>query len=144
VIAHDGDSVVGLLDYSTSRVTSRLERITMLARLLGPIGFARALPVVYARLRVDTPVPPDAFFIANVRVDECQRGRGIGAQLMEWADQHARETGRPRMALQTFTNNPAMRLYERMGFRVTDSRNHALYQRYVGTGRCLMEKVLDA
>ena len=139
VVAVEGDKLVGLLDYSTESM-SRVIRLALLHDVVGWKQFLRALRVMYGRKRVNTPVPDDAFFLANLRVDEAQRGRGIGTALMEWAEDKARELGARHMALQTLTSNRARRLYERLGYRVTQSPTHRLYLH--GEGRCLMVKAL--
>ena len=139
VVAIEGDKILGLLDYSTDGM-SRVARLALLYDVVGWKQFLRALPVMYGRQRVNTAVPDDAFYLANLRVDEAQRGRGIGTALMEWAEDKARGLGHRRMALQTLTSNPARRLYERLGYRVTQSPEHRLYLN--GEGRCLMVKAL--
>jgi GNAT superfamily N-acetyltransferase len=93
---------------------------------------------MYGRLRVSMPMPDDAFCLANLRVDEAHRGRGIGTALMHWGGEEARELGYRRIALQTMMGSPAIRLYERLGYRITRSRTHPCY--LGGSGRCLMER----
>ncbi len=45
-----------------------------------------------------------------------QRQRGLGAKMMERAEEQARAGGYAVMALHTRTSNPARSLYERCGF----------------------------
>jgi ribosomal protein S18 acetylase RimI-like enzyme len=139
VVAVDGDKVVGLLDYS-ARGMSRMTRLALLYEVVGWKQFLRAIPTMYGRQRVNTPVPDDAFYLANLRVDEAQRGRGIGTALMQWGEEKARALGYRRIALQSLTSNRAVQLYERLGYRVTQSPSHRLYLH--GEGRCLMLKAL--
>lgn len=141
VVAEADNTVVGLLDYSRSG-SHRSRRLKLLTEVVGPVQFLRALPVLYGRLRVDMDVPDDVFPINDIRVDRGWRNQGIGTQLLEWAETEARRRGYDRVMLQALTNNPALRLYERHGFRTVMSRTHWLYTRAVGAGRCLMEKVL--
>ena len=46
------------------------------------------------------------------------RGRGIGSAMMRQLLDELRETGYPRASLSVQKENPAARLYERLGFRI--------------------------
>jgi GNAT superfamily N-acetyltransferase len=59
----------------------------------------------------------DIVWVYDVRVDEELRGRGYGRQIMEAADDLAREMGGERLGLNVFGDNPRARgLYESLGF----------------------------
>jgi GNAT superfamily N-acetyltransferase len=61
-----------------------------------------------------------AGFIQDVVVAEPERGAGVGTQLMEAAARWLEEAGAPRVMLWTAApNQPARRLFERLGFRAT-------------------------
>jgi ribosomal protein S18 acetylase RimI-like enzyme len=61
-----------------------------------------------------------AGFIHDVLVDEPARGRGIAARLAEAASTWLEAQGAPRVVLGTAARNePAQRLFERLGFRRT-------------------------
>ena len=49
-------------------------------------------------------------------LEEC-RGKGVGAALLDAAEEKARELGCCKLTLEVFDNNPARRLYERSGYR---------------------------
>ena len=145
VVATDHDVIVGMLQYSMgpARVHGRLENLRLLASVVGVIGLVRCIPQLVGRYRIDLPVPPNAFYVADMRVDAARRGHGIGGQLLEWAEHKARELAAPSMALTAMTTNPAIHLYQRHGFTITDVRTHPWYSRRLdGAGRCLMEKPL--
>jgi ribosomal protein S18 acetylase RimI-like enzyme len=142
VVALDERRVVGVLQYTRGESFSTTPAHVRLAlRVFGPIGVVRRIPRLRARSRVETPVPPDSFFIAEVHVDPKCRGRGIGGALMDWAEAEAKRLGATQMSLSTHTANPARRLYERKGFRVTRTATNPRYEKYTGIrGRVLMEK----
>jgi len=58
--------------------------------------------------------------IESVRVDESQRGRGLGSEMMKWAIDHARARGAYVVQLTTHRSREAAhRFYERLGFKGT-------------------------
>jgi GNAT superfamily N-acetyltransferase len=147
VVAEVSDRVVGVLQYTYgSDVTGMwLARLWLLVSLLGPIGLVRRLPFLRARERVKISVPPDAFRMFNLQVDTAHQSRGIGSQLLQWADDEAMRLGATRMALLTDSMSPAIRLYERNGYVTTRTATDVQYERLThDPGRVLMEKDLDA
>jgi GNAT superfamily N-acetyltransferase len=52
-----------------------------------------------------------------VAVAEGRRGRGIGARLLNGLADTARTAGFVRLSLSVDDDNPALRLYERLGYR---------------------------
>jgi len=59
----------------------------------------------------------DVVWVYDVRVDEHLRGRGFGRQIMEAAEDLAREMGGERLGLNVFGDNPTARgLYESIGY----------------------------
>jgi ribosomal protein S18 acetylase RimI-like enzyme len=52
-----------------------------------------------------------------VAVEPALRGRGIGSRLMTELAQRARQAGFARLSLSVDTENPALQLYERLGYR---------------------------
>ena len=69
----------------------------------------------YLSLRIE----PTSLFIDNIQLSPTWQGRGIGTRLLKrlMAD-HSRVSIR----LTTFEDNPAKRLYERLGFFITDRK----------------------
>lgn len=63
------------------------------------------------------PVPDDAWYLQHLAVVPAARGRGVGERLLGDALERATAAGLARMHLDLYADNPALRLYERMGFR---------------------------
>ncbi|WP_017624556.1 GNAT family N-acetyltransferase [Nocardiopsis chromatogenes] len=58
--------------------------------------------------------------VEAVRVRTDERGKGIGARMMEWAESQARERGCPLVQLTSArTREDAHRFYERLGYEPT-------------------------
>lgn len=85
----------------------------------GEIGkfLKRVLPY-----RDEENVPPDELYIAHLAVEDKFRRRGIGLQILTRAEEKAREQGLPKLSLITEIENSAARaLYEKFGFKITDT-----------------------
>lgn len=66
-----------------------------------------------------------------IAVDRGHRGRGIGTMLLEALHERARRDGLARLALSVDRDNPAKRLYERVGyvaFGTDDGRGRMLFE----------------
>ena len=64
--------------------------------------------------------PEHSPMVISMFVDSSQRGRGVGAALVERVTEWARELGAKSLHLwATSTNRPAIALYERCGFTLT-------------------------
>lgn len=137
--------VVGLLQAGAEagdRVSPAL--VWGLLRVFGVPGIVQFLQRDRLRSRVHISPPAGAYHIAEVHVLGTQRNRGIGAALMAEAERQARAAGAPSMSLTTTTSNPARHLYERSGFRVTESREDPAFHALTGVaGHILMVKSLD-
>lgn len=71
----------------------------------------------------------DHLFIDDIEIDPDHQGRGIGTQVLQRVLAGAESSG-TAVRLQVLRNNPARRLYERLGFTVDDSTDtHYLMQR---------------
>lgn len=97
--------------YVTDRLT-RNEAVVFIARLDGvAVGFTMIYPT-YSTVAL-API----WLLNDLYVDESARGNGIATQLMETAEQGARDAGAARIWLRTaHDNTPAQALYEGRGW----------------------------
>src|SRR5262245_18041314 len=70
----------------------------------------------------------DALFLAQLFVDRTLRGRGIGTALVNGLIEEGARAGRA-VTLGVVKTNPALRLYERLGFRTTHEDERKFYMR---------------
>jgi GNAT superfamily N-acetyltransferase len=73
-------------------------------------------------------IQDDALFLGQLFVDKSLRGQGIGTELIKGLITEAASAGRA-VALGVVKTNPALRLYERLGFRVTHHDERKFYMR---------------
>jgi len=75
----------------------------------------------------------DAYHIRELQIAPPWQRQGLGTAALHFAEAHARQAGIHRLRLRVFRINPAMALYERMGFRVlnTEEAVHAMERRIV-------------
>jgi ribosomal protein S18 acetylase RimI-like enzyme len=73
-------------------------------------------------------VKDDAVFLGQLFVDNALRRRGIGTEVVKALIEEAARDGRP-MTLGVVKINPALRLYERLGFRTTHEDERKFYMR---------------
>jgi ribosomal protein S18 acetylase RimI-like enzyme len=82
------------------------------------------------RLYVDREI--DDIRIVDIALLPGFQGRGIGRMLMEEILAEGRESRR-RVTIHVEHNNPALRLYERLGFRPIDDRGVYLFMEWSGS-----------
>lgn len=84
--------------------------------------------------------PPDAFYVHHLGVRRSQAGKGVGGQILEWAANFARASGKSFLRLDCITSNSFLQAYyKQAGF------THVGYH-YLPQDRgmiCLFEKSLD-
>ncbi|HEX5141489.1 MAG TPA: GNAT family N-acetyltransferase [Dehalococcoidia bacterium] len=60
---------------------------------------------------------PPSIHLFALEVAEAHRNEGIGGEIVRWVVEEARRRHLPRVFLEVRTDNPARRLYHRLGFR---------------------------
>ncbi|MFP4597447.1 MAG: GNAT family N-acetyltransferase [Persicimonas sp.] len=87
------------------------------------VGDLSELPEVVRPLVELEAQAPGTWYVNAVAVFEAFRGRGLGTQLMDLAEQLARDSGADELSLIVAENNDgARRLYERLGYEVRAGR----------------------
>ena len=142
IVACRGARVVGFVQWSIGSVERTGLRDVLDALAVVSVGDLVRFPRrMKARSRVHTPVPRDAFYIAEIHVDPSERGAGIGGALLDAAIARAQQLRRPRVSLTTTIDNPARRLYERHGFVAVAEKRDADYEAISGSpGRVWMDR----
>jgi ribosomal protein S18 acetylase RimI-like enzyme len=90
------------------------------------IALDDGIAVGAAWYRLFTRVAPGYGFVdesipeLTIAVVPSRRGRGFGDELLEGLQERAREEGYSALSLSVEKANPALRLYERFGFRPVD------------------------
>ncbi|WP_249173026.1 GNAT family N-acetyltransferase [Burkholderia vietnamiensis] len=64
----------------------------------------------------------DSLHIRDVQIAAGHRGQGAGTYMLDMSHRWARARGLHELQLRVFVDNPAARLYQRMGYRVTGPR----------------------
>jgi len=115
----DGESVGLLVSYPGKRVPGL--DLQTLPHLFSALG----LPRVFDFLRRGISLPggkeaeADEYYISNLGVLPSAQGRGIGARLLEYADEIARNAHLMKCSLLvSLKNEGARRLYERNGYQI--------------------------
>ena len=126
-----GASVSFMLPLSRDRALSFWRKVAQ-----GVAGNERILLVAVdalgivgtVQLIIDQPDnQPHRADLAKMLVHRRGRRQGIGAALMQAAESAARDAGKTLLVLDTVTDSPAARIYERLGWsRVGDIPNYAL------------------
>ncbi len=116
-----GGRVAGLLVMQAPDVPGFLEESFAIARAAGPVTAVRFFLVealIFAPHYLKRTTEPE-HYISNLAVAPAERGRGVGAALLGDA---VRRAGGGTIALNVIAPNPpAVRLYERTGFRTVSA-----------------------
>lgn len=146
LVAETRSGLAGFAEVSQGGETQSFATVARAAvAAMGLGGALRAGTRWPARLRVNLPIPEGGVHLIELQVAPDLRNRGIGGFLLARVDELALALNATHVSLTTATDNPVRALYERNGYRLTDQRTNARYQRITGSeGRVLMVKPLGA
>lgn len=131
-------------DFTLSR-SAAFRALPVILRLYSPGELPGLVRRARLRGRLEFPIPPGSYHIAELHVAPEHRGAGFGSALLEHAEAVARERGCSRINLTTALANPALRLYARHGYVEVARRTVAGYAQLTGSpGRAFLEKPLPA
>lgn len=141
----DGE-VVGLLGYRRAK-DSLAYTFSAIRNIISYYGWRDGVKVIAHGLRFEALVkPPKAGrpCIHNLGVAESTRGKGVGAQLIAFAEEKAKQQGKKIVCLDVAEYNTlAKKLYERLGFIEIKYNQGALESNYGKVGSSFyMEKQL--
>ena len=145
VFCQSGGSLAGIL-MLFNRKQMRRSTVVTAAHMLKVYSFREILKFLELMLpyRDEEKVFIDELYIAHLAVAEDFRRQGIGIRLLEHAEKEAIFQGKKKLSLLTeIENTPARALYEKFGFRVTDTIILPEQMRLSGSmGDVRMEKTL--
>ncbi len=119
-LARIGARIVGVMGVKDSALEAFDGRVRDYVRVYGLIG---GLWRLAAMLITDERAPRGALLVDAIGVAPEARGRGIGTVLLAEAEAIARERGHASLALSVVAENvDAVRLYERIGFRLVETK----------------------
>ena len=115
-------------DTETARkfLTTRLENnqsVIFLAEENGKsVGFTQLYPM-YSSVSME-----EMYVLNDLFVAPSERGKGIGEKLLRQAQVYAHENNLKGLTLETASDNPAQRLYERLGWKRDPSYYHYFWK----------------
>ncbi|MGM0856326.1 MAG: GNAT family N-acetyltransferase [Pseudomonadota bacterium] len=77
----------------------------------------------------------NAYYIRELQIDPQWQRQGLGEAAIRFVMEIARRAGIPLLRLRVFSINPAVALYERMGFRICKTQGHT---------HCMERRILSA
>ncbi|NQU37512.1 MAG: GNAT family N-acetyltransferase [Actinobacteria bacterium] len=121
VLACDGGELLGAMVLTDAEHLSTSDDWAVAREIYGTVGAARRLALLAP---LDTKPPVGCLYVDWVAVAPQSRGRGVGSNLLAFADEVAKQRGLSTVALDVVDSNPrAQALYSRLGFDVESTRS---------------------
>jgi ribosomal protein S18 acetylase RimI-like enzyme len=143
------DKVCGLILCAPAKDTAKMEKnmAKHAGKLLKTVGIRNLIRMwLRSGLKkyMDNLNRDDEYYISNLAVFGEHRGKGYGVELLQKAEELARQKGFARLSLAVeFYNEAAKKIYEKFGFRQTDRVEFPQkYRKYSLDGFYKMVKVL--
>ncbi len=112
-------AIVGLVDYvpGTALGSDFVQTVADMERLVSSDFFVHLSKAVAALEWLFPPIPPDAVAILHLAVDKAYRGKGIGIDLLNSAEDAARRSGLRSAHLDVDVQKPAVEFYRQRGYQ---------------------------
>ncbi|MBE3092897.1 MAG: GNAT family N-acetyltransferase [Actinobacteria bacterium] len=69
-----------------------------------------------------TSIENGDYYLKEIHISDKFKGKGIGSKLLDIIHSEAKQGGYKKVLLQVFKDNPAKRLYTRLGYRITKDK----------------------
>ena len=135
ILAHQDGDVLGLLVQFTARSMRRTWLATAL-QLMHIYRSAEMLSFIKLLLhyRSEERIAKDELYIAHLAVYPQAQRSGFGQKLLAHAAQQARAQGLPKLSLLTeLENQPAINLYHKAGFQISETIHYPAEMHYLGS-----------
>ena len=121
---------------SGERIVGMVHAYPIVEPVPSPVELATMDPVLRPLAALDIP---GSYYIAALAVDPARRNAGVGSRLLTAAEAEGRERGYSLASLAVFsTNQGALRLYQRLGYREVGRRTLAQSEHFRLQGEALM------
>lgn len=124
------DCLTGILTFQTSNQEFYRLHLGMVVTKFNPL---RATRVLINLLLLAEGCRDNEFKVDSLAVDPAYRGLGIGTKLMQRAEAKAKSMGKRAMTLGVIGgNHGAIRLYERLGLKITETHEGFMFRLATG------------
>lgn len=75
-------------------------------------------------------------YINTIQISSTSRNKGFGHEMLKWAEEQFNEMGKFAVELSVFKTSPALRLYQRIGYKIAKDRGSKyLMSKKIGRGK---------
>ena len=116
---HDDNPAGIALGFSAAEHAAAIDPFVMQAlEVLGEARFTQLAERFALARYVQPTIPDDAWYLHILAVAPEARGRGVGECLLRHAMDVAHDKGHASLQLDVYADNPALRLYQRVGMEI--------------------------
>ncbi|MBZ9570160.1 GNAT family N-acetyltransferase [Methanobrevibacter sp. TMH8] len=138
---YNSKNIIGILQIVKGKKESLFGDILFVMTKLKSFQALRFSYIYFLDSLVLANLNEDDLYIAEIAIDECKRGKGLGTQIIKKVIKKAKEKGYKRVVLDTdLRNTGAAKLYESIGFKKFDEKCAKLLKK--DRGMCNMEYIL--
>lgn len=124
VATEDNNQILGILIYSKGKEISRKQDYRVFFKALNPWDALKFVLFDMIDGLILSDLDENDYYLASVAVNNQFRDKGIGTFILENAKKLAKEEGCRRVVLDVdLENQGALRLYERLGFKVFNKKS---------------------